>query len=370
MNIQSVEQFERAFTLTWDDGSQQQLPFIWLRDNDPGELHPDTKERVFDLTTVSLDIKPASFKHDSQQLIVRWPEREDDSTYSSLWLDAYRIETRSSQQDPAYIKQSSWLPSSDQVLKRFDAKLADDADGLLAILTAMKKYGLVLIENLDDTPHSGEQFGDKIGFKRESNFGVMFDVISKADPNNLAYTSISLPLHTDLPNQELVPGYQFLHCYKNSTTGGASVLADGLAIVEDFKRDYPQEFELLCHLDIPWRFHDESCDIRRERAIIDLDENGQLRNFTFNGHLADVVRLPEEQIYEFYAAYQKLMSRIRSDDYSLRYTLQPGEMVIFDNRRVMHGRDSFDPAAGDRHLRGYYIDHNEVDSKLRVLARS
>jgi gamma-butyrobetaine dioxygenase len=233
----------------------------------------------------------------------------------------------------------------------------------------MKRFGLALIDNLDDTPQSGEKFGDLMGFKRESNFGVMFDVINKANANNLAYTSIALPLHTDLPNQELVPGYQFLHCFKNSTTGGASVLADGLAILEDFKRDYPQDFALLCTTNVPWRFHDETCDIRRERPVIDLDASGNLRNFTFNGHIADVICLPEDQIYAFYHAYQTLMRRIRSDAYSIRHTLQPGEMIIFDNRRVMHGRDSFDQTAGDRHLRGFYIDHNEVDSKLRVLAR-
>jgi gamma-butyrobetaine dioxygenase len=353
--------------LSWEDGTQQELPFVWLRDNDPSELHPDTKERTFDLASVPLDIQPRSYSIEANALKMRWPERNNDSIYTSEWLNEHRLGRPA--EDPAKLEQQSWFPSDMQTMYRFDAKDSENKKGLLKVLTAMKRYGLVLIDNLQDDPQAGERFGDLIGFKRESNFGVIFDVISKPDPNNLAYTSIALPLHTDLPNQELVPGFQFLHCYKNNTIGGASVLADGLAIVEEFKRDFPEHFALLSELDVPFRFHDETCDIRRKRPIIDIDADGNLRNFTFNGHIADVACLPADKIYDFYAAYHTLMKRIRSDDYSIRYTLQPGEMVIFDNRRVMHGRDSFDPTAGDRHLRGYYIDHNEVDSRLRVLAR-
>ena len=49
--------------------------------------------------------------------------------------------------------------------------------------------------------------------------------------------------------------------------------------------------------------------------------------------------------------------------------LAPGEMAMFDNTRVLHGRTAFDPSSGDRHLRGYYIEKNEIDSRIRVLSR-
>jgi gamma-butyrobetaine dioxygenase len=34
------------------------------------------------------------------------------------------------------------------------------------------------------------------------------------------------------PNQELPPGYQFLHCIANEAAGGGSVFADGVAMAE------------------------------------------------------------------------------------------------------------------------------------------
>jgi len=42
--------------------------------------------------------------------------------------------------------------------------------------------------------------------------------------------------------------------------------------------------------------------------------------------------------------------------------------VVFDNRRVLHGRTEFEPN-GHRHLRGCYVDRTEFQSRLRVLAR-
>ena len=58
MNIKEITQLERGLQLTWSNGDSCELPYIWLRDNDQQELHPDTHERTFDLTTVSLDIQP------------------------------------------------------------------------------------------------------------------------------------------------------------------------------------------------------------------------------------------------------------------------------------------------------------------------
>ena len=51
-----------------------------------------------------------------------------------------------------------------------------------------------------------------------------------------------------------------------------------------------------------------------------------------------------------------------------RFKLQAGEMVVFDNRRILHGRDAFDPSTGHRLLKGFYVDRGEFDSKIRMLA--
>ena len=64
------------------------------------------------------------------------------------------------------------------------------------------------------------------------------------------------------------------------------------------------------------------------------------------------------------------MALTRHPDYAVALRLAAGEMVVFDNRRVLHGRQAFDPSTGRRHLRGAYVDRGEWDSRIRVLSRA
>lgn len=368
MKMADVKRGERAFRVSWADRSVTEFPFVWLRDNDPGELHPQTQERVFDLTSVSLDVSPEAFELATGELIVRWPGRSEPSNYSATWLYAHR--PGRARRDPSNVDRILWDTERLSAIPRGDAsECARSPAALKEALLNAKRYGLLIIDGLSDSPTAGEEFADLIGFKRETNFGVMFEVVSKADPNNIAYTSMALSLHTDLPNQEVIPGYQFLHSFRNDATGGESIFADGFRICADLRKERPQEFELLKRVRLPWRFHDESCDIRQHRPIINQRENGDFDCFVFNAHIADVPDLAADVLLEFYAAYRNLMMRVRDPKYVIHHTLAPGEMVVLDNQRVLHGRTAFDPGSGDRHFRGYYIEQNEIDSRIRVLSR-
>lgn len=368
MRIADIVQGQRALQVTWSDRSVSEFPFIWLRDNDRDELHPTTRERIFDLTSVEPDIRPTTCEASGEELIVRWPGKDEPSRYPAAWLGAHR--PGAARLDPARVERDLWDGQSLVDLPHVDAQECARSPVALkkALLTA-KRYGLVIVANLDDDLAAGEAFGARIGFKRKTNFGVMFDVQSKPDPNNLAYTSMALPLHTDLPNQQQIPGYQFLHSYRNSASGGESVFADGFRICGDFAAAEPEAYELLTRVDVPWRFHDDGCDVRRRRPIINTDANGDLTAFVFNAHIADVPDMDSDVLCDYYAAYRALMIRVRDPQYAVRHSLAAGEMVVFDNWRVLHGRTAFDADSGERHYRGYYIDENEINSCIRMLSR-
>jgi len=44
-----------------------------------------------------------------------------------------------------------------------------------------------------------------------------------------------------------------------------------------------------------------------------------------------------------------------------------GEMLVFNNQRLMHGRTAFDPANSKRHIRSCHVDLDEFYSRLRIL---
>ncbi|MEM1307665.1 MAG: TauD/TfdA family dioxygenase, partial [Pseudomonadota bacterium] len=90
----------------------------------------------------------------------------------------------------------------------------------------------------------------------------------------------------------------------------------------------------------------------------------------FNGHIAGVFDMPAERIAHYYSAYRAFMALSRDPAYRCVLRLSGGEMVVFDNRRTLHGREAFDPSTGFRRLRGCYVDRGEWDSRMRVLARA
>ncbi len=57
-----------------------------------------------------------------------------------------------------------------------------------------------------------------------------------------------------------------------------------------------------------------------------------------------------------------------SDRFKFTTPFPAGDLVAFDNRRILHGRDAFE-SGGRRHLRGMYIDQDEVRSTARVVSR-
>lgn len=360
---------DSTVALTFSNGATGAFPFIWLKDNDPAGFHPQTHERVTDLTAIDLDIQAAAVETDDSTLTVVWEGDDRKSVFQLDWLAAHLPGQYAA--DPAKTGFKHWRKDlgADGIPRAKASEVLENDAALKEWLTMTQIYGYSIVEGLADSTDAGMDVARRIGFLRQTNFGVTFEVQSKPNPNNLAYTPIALPLHTDLTNQELPPGFQFLHCLANEAVGGGSLFCDGYAIAEDLRKDDPEAFELLSTVSVPFRFHDEKVDIRNRKKVINLDEDGTVIEICFNAHLADIFDLEPALMTRYYRAYRKYMAMTRSEDYLVTLKLKGGEMVVFDNRRVLHGREAFDPQTGFRHLHGCYVDRGEFESRLRVLSR-
>ncbi|MXU64616.1 TauD/TfdA family dioxygenase [Oceanomicrobium pacificus] len=348
------------------DGTADAYPYLWLRDNDPAGFHPQTGERSFDLLSVPPDLAPQTASVADGMLHLFWPDGAE-TRVALDWLAAHRPGHR--RPDPADVAPHVWTadltPAGIPRAAACDL-LTDDA-ALLDWIVAVKRVGLALVTGLADDREAGLDVARRVGFLRETNFGRTFEVMSKPDPNNLAYTADALPLHTDLPNQDLPPGMQFLHCLANEAEGGGSVFADGFALAEALANAAPDAADALADIAIPFRFHDSEFDIRSRKPVLVRDRDGRLREVCYNAHIADIADMGLDEMTRFYPAYRRFMALTRDPAFRLELKLAAGEMVVFDNRRVLHGRSAFDPATGRRHLRGAYVDRGEWDSRLRIL---
>jgi gamma-butyrobetaine dioxygenase len=211
--------------------------------------------------------------------------------------------------------------------------------------------------------------GAVFGFTRETNFGALFNVRSTPDANDLAYTSRALDPHTDNPYRAPVPGIQLLHCLVNETSGGLSTLVDGFAVANSLREQDARAFGILTSTPVRFRFIDVDAELTSSAPQIELDVTGGLKAIHFSPRMDYVPLLERGELDAYYRARRLFDHRLRAPDFEIRFLLESGDLVMFDNCRLLHGRTGFDPAEGLRHLQGCYIDMDGPRSLYRVLRR-
>ena len=218
--VSNLELNARDLQVNWADGHESHYHYIWLRDNcrSPECLHPQTRERIQDTYIIDPDIRPEQVKASSNgdAVTITWPDGHV-SEFPANWLRlrCYSEPARQARRFQPNLWGSEILDDLSQVEVQAVDAMDTDA-GLQDFIQKIRDYGLAIVRNLDCQEGMVEKLARRISFLRETNFGVGFDVESKPDPNNVAYTPIELKAHTDLANWESPPGIQFLHCLDNS----------------------------------------------------------------------------------------------------------------------------------------------------------
>lgn len=79
--------------------------------------------------------------------------------------------------------------------------------------------------------------------------------------------------------------------------------------------------------------------------------------------------VPLEQVEPWYRASAIFVKLIHEG--AVQFKSKPGEMLTFDNTRLIHGRTSYtDVKDNIRQLVGAHLDWDEVFSRLRVLSNT
>ncbi|WP_454869160.1 gamma-butyrobetaine dioxygenase [Pseudomonas farris] len=355
----------------WADGRVSPFHHQWLRDNCPCPqcVYTVTREQVLEIVDVAENLIPDSARIDAEGcLCVDW-QGGHLSRFDPGWLRAHAYDDESRAERRA-AKPKSKLWDSHLKLPVFDYQaLMNDNEALLQWLLAVRDIGLTQVRGVPTEPGSLKLIAQRISFIRESNFGVLFNVQSKADADSNAYTAFNLPLHSDLPTRELQPGLQFLHCLVNDADGGESIFVDGFAIAEALRREDPEAFQALCEIPVEFRNKDRHSDYRCLAPIIALDSFGQVSEVRMANFLRGPFNASVEQMPKLYRAYRRFIAMTREARFRVMTRLNPGELWCFDNRRTLHARNAFDPATGARHFQGCYVDRDELLSRILVLQR-
>ncbi|MGH8355655.1 MAG: gamma-butyrobetaine dioxygenase [Pseudomonas sp.] len=355
----------------WSDGRVSPFHHQWLRDNCPCSrcVYSVTREQVLEIVDVPEELHPQRTRLDEQgHLLIDWQDGHR-SRFHPGWLRAHAYDDASRAERRGQRPQSR-LWTAELELPRFDYQaVMEDERALLDWLLAVRDTGLTQVRGVPTAPGSLQRIAQRISFIRESNFGVLFNVQSKAAADSNAYTAFNLPLHSDLPTRELQPGLQFLHCLVNDALGGESIFVDGFAIAEALRREAQEDFQTLCETPVEFRNKDRHSDYRCLAPIIARDAQGAVSEIRIANFLRGPFDAPAEQMPALYRAYRHFQALTREARFRVQRRLEAGQLWCFDNRRTLHARSAFDPASGARHFQGCYVDRDELLSRILVLQR-
>ena len=365
-----------GLTVHYADGAISHHLAADLREHcpQPHTTHPVTRETLlspldvpdgFHITRAALD--------DDGMVAIEWsatlsPDERGLSLFHPGWL--YQTGCSAETDFGIDISRQLWNAADFEGFPILDgAAVLEDEEAFFTFLAQFIRTGAVIVRGLPQTPDMIETLPQKIGVIRTSNFGHIFEVKIKPDADSNAYTGEELLAHTDLATREYMPGLQFLFCLQNDADGGFSTLADGFAIAEHIRQTDPDAYALLASRPIDFVNKAKTSDYRMQVPLFHCDASGVLDEVRWTSWLRAPLRGELTEMAAIYKA-QKLAYQLgNSDHFKAKFKLQAGDMMCFDNRRVLHGRTSFDPNSGGRWLRGCYMEREELWSGLRMSAR-
>ncbi len=346
-----------------------QIHPIWLRERLPGNEYfdIDTHQRLYEPSSIDLNIKITSAELTNNLLRIKFDDGSKGSFNMSDLLNEMDDEKNKHGPLPKRILWNSQLDKFPVVT--YEEEMSEK-ESMYNLLTEFYKYGFVIIKNVPTKNKYLLEFVKSIGPVKITNFGEYFDVISKPNPNDLAYKPIALPPHTDNPYRKpAAPGIQFLHCLENEVSGGFSTLVDGFAVANHIKTEYPDAFESLTKTNIRFQFQDKDIILENWGELIQLDKDGDYKQVRYSTRVDYVPPLELKKLEDFYRARKILSDLYSSSDFEIKFKLKKGDVMMFDNHRLLHGRTAYDSNEGARHLQGCYLEFDSTDGKLRHLHR-
>ena len=356
--------------VTFEDGQRATFAAYWLRDNCHCAQcrHAGNGQKLYQITDLPAALSVRTLSSAKATLLeVVWSDGHL-SSYAVGWLADHQL--GSAARHARQVKPVLWDQgiAADMPVASWPALLADPAQEL-AWLERYTALGFGLLKDVPTTPGAVAEVGDRLGYVRVTNYGRLFDVKSVPNPTNLAYTAVALGVHSDNPYRHPSPGVQLLHCLEAEAPGGDTLLVDGFAAAELLRQQDPTAFDLLRTVPMNFRYADAQTDLRARQTLISTDSEGVLKAVHFNNRSADWLDAPSDVAEAWYLAYRQFAQLLLRDALQLVFRLAPGECVVMQNDRTLHGRTAFDPNLGRRHLQGCYIDRDAMESRRLVLSR-
>jgi gamma-butyrobetaine dioxygenase len=349
------------------DGRLGQLHHHALRDACPCPecRHPVSGQRLFESWAVVPTARIAAARTEADGLVVEW-EDGHESLYPEEWLAAEAEALSLGRPRRALRLWGSELSGSIPTVRH--ELVTSNAAELRRFLAAVAELGFAVLHGAPREDGEVARVAELFTRVRETNYGRVFDVAVKVDATNLADTAMGLSLHTDNAYRIPTPTVQLLHCLVSDVEGGETVLADGFRAVDKLATASHEHLSTLARTPIRFAYRDAEAELQADVPVIELEADGSPRALHVNNRSKGVPVGTPTAVGTWYEAYFELLGLLEAPDAQVTFRLEPGDVVVFDNLRILHGRTAFS-GEGARRLQGCYADLDGLLSTLAVLER-
>ena len=360
--IKKFEISSENLIVHFKDNNKEIFPNIWLRDHAKDEKNWDKRTNQRKTYTAGLDlnlkIKNAKILENGKFLSISWPDLESPVKYSFDFLYRNKINNCKT-----IINYKTWKNQNLGTNLFVDFKDTKSKEGFKDFLRTLFEYGFVVLKNCDKNFTSIREIANKIGYVRNSIFGGLWSFESNQNKADSSYTQDELRPHTDGTYSNDAPGLQLLLCTEYSAKGGESILVDGFKIAEKIKKENEGMFDLLSKVNVTGNYIGDGVFLKAERPVFRLNKKNEITQVSFNNYDRAVFRFKNDLTKKFYECIKKFDLIANDKEFQWRHILKPGELLIFNNWRILHGRGSFE---GIRKMSGCYINKEDFDSSCII----
>ncbi|XP_059220503.1 trimethyllysine dioxygenase, mitochondrial-like [Stomoxys calcitrans] len=197
-------------------------------------------------------------------------------------------------------------------------------------------------------------------------YGEMFEFSNEYLHDDITYSQDYIGPHTYHTYFCDASALQGLHCVEHNGGGGDSFFIDGYHVAEQLSQRNPKAFEILSRVHVPAEFLDKGERHRFSSPIIRVDpvtkKVFQVRLNLYDRSVFNT--LGQNEMRDFYESLREFLTIAHDPGNWWQLKLNPGTMVIFDNWRLLHGRQAY---TGKRVMIGGYVQRTDFLSKARVM---
>tara|TARA_Y100000590_G_scaffold341030_1_gene389037 strand:- start:4375 stop:5514 length:1140 start_codon:yes stop_codon:yes gene_type:complete len=361
----------KAILLSRKYGKPLRYHSTWLRDNalDPQTRDKKNGQRLISISDIPAEtyIKSAFINKKGKEIIINFLPKKKQVKFSSKWLldNTYDNNKKNSNVwvNPDLKIWSKKNLKKAPVIKYKTAKTNNKL--FIKWLKSLYSLGFAKITGCEKKTGTVIKIAKLFGYVRETNYGKFFNVKSKINADNLAYTNLALQAHTDNPYRNPVPTIQILHCITNSTKGGDTKIVDGFKAALCLKKENKKYFNLLAKYCSRFEFKGKkNIHLKSRFPMIVLTPDQELTAIHFNNRsIGPITDVPYKDMLDYYKAYRKFSQIIDDPKMSIKFKLKPGDCFLVDNTRMLHARTVY-YGVGTRWLQGCYADKDALLSTI------